>query len=116
MNNEDSLQNDTKTHRMRVVEQSKWVQGMNKVGPRNVGTVDVNLAYLVRPINDPSKFCQIPNNKKTTEQRIEEELDLLSKRGVFAANADTEDVYSAVEKDGESKKVADNGSDEDNLL
>ena len=45
MKNEDSLQNDTKTHRMRVVEQSKWVQEMNEVGPRNVGTVDVNQAF-----------------------------------------------------------------------
>ena len=33
---EDSLRNDTELHRMRVAEQTKWVQDMNEVGPTNV--------------------------------------------------------------------------------
>ena len=93
---------------------------MNEVGPKNVGTIDANQAYLVRPINDPSKFCQIPNYEKSVEEQIEEELDQLDDRldnmGVFAANADTEDHYSAIEGDSESKKGADNESDEENLF
>ena len=40
-NNGDSLRNDTKLHRMRVEEQTKRVQEMNEIGPRNVGTCDV---------------------------------------------------------------------------
>ena len=61
MNNEDSLQNDTELHRMLVVEQSKRVQEMNKLGPRNVGTFDANHASLSRPNNDPTRFCSNPN-------------------------------------------------------
>ena len=61
MNNEDSLQNDTKIHRMHVVEQSKWVQEMNGVGPRNVSNVDANQAFLNRSINNPNRFCSNPN-------------------------------------------------------
>ena len=64
---EDSLRNDTESYRMQVAEQTKWGQDYDDVGPTNVGT-----AYLVRPINDPSNFCQISNCKKTTEQQIEE--------------------------------------------
>merc|ERR1712086_788199 len=93
---EDSLRNDTELYRMQVAEQTKRGQDFDDVGPTNVGA-----AYLVRQINDPSKMCKIPNYKKTTEERIEEELDRLGHRGVFrgvcAANADDEDVYSAVE-------------------
>ena len=70
----ETTQNYTELHRMCVAEQTKWVQDMDDVGPTNVGT-----AYLVRQINDPSKFCRILNNKKN-EQQIEEELDLLEKR------------------------------------
>ena len=89
---------------------------MNEVGPKNVGTIDVNQAYLVRPINNPSKFCQIPNYKKSVEDRIEEELDRLHNMGVFAADADAEDVYSTVKEDSKSKKGADNESDEENTF
>ena len=101
---------------MHVAEQTKWVQDMNEVGPKNVGTISASQAYLVRPINDPSKFCQIPNYKKSVEDRIEEELDRLDNVGVFAANADAEDVYSAIEEDSESKKGADNESDKENMF
>ena len=96
MNNIDSLQNDTKLHRMRVEERSKGVQEMNKIEPRNLGTFDVNQAFLSRPNNDPNRFCSNPNWNAS----IEEEFDRLNNIGVLAANADTEDVYSAVEKGG----------------
>ena len=39
-NNEDSLQNDIKVHRMCVKEQTKRVQEINKIGLRNIGTCD----------------------------------------------------------------------------
>ena len=113
MNNEDSLRNNTKTHRMRDVEQSKWVQEINEVGPGNAGTVDANQIFLSRPINDTNRFCSNPNWNKSVEDRIEEELDRLDNIGVFAANADTEDVYSAVEENAESKKGAANESNEE---
>ena len=114
--NEDSLQNDTELHRMCVAEQTKWVQDMNEVGPKNVGTISASQAYLVRPINDPSKFFQIPNYKKSVEDRIEEELDRFDNMGVFAANADTGDVYFTDDEDSDSKKGAGNESDEENMF
>ena len=60
-NNEDSLRNDTKLHRMRVEEQMKRVQEMNNIGPRNVGTFDAKQAFLSRLINDPNRFYSNPN-------------------------------------------------------
>ena len=69
--------------------------------------------FLGRPINYPSRSCSNPNWKESIEERIEEELDRLDNIDVLAANADTEDVYSAVEEDNESKKGADNESNEE---
>ena len=92
-NNEDSLQIYTKLHRMRVEEQTKRVQEMNKIGPRNIGTFDAKQAFLSRPINDQNRFCSNPNWNAS----IEEEFDQFNNIGVLAANADTEDVYFAVE-------------------
>ena len=54
--------------------------------------------------------------EKSIEDRIEEELDRLDNIGVLAANVNTEDVYSAVEEDNESKKGADSESDEEDLF
>ena len=106
-NNEDSLQHNTKLHRMRVEEQAKRVQEMNEIGPRNVGTFDAKQAFLSRQIDDPNRYCSNPNWNAS----IEEEFDRLNNIGVLAANADREDVYSTVEHDGKSKKGANNESD-----
>ena len=48
MKNEDSLQNDTKLQGMRLEEQTKRAQEMNKVGPRNVDTFDAKQTFLSR--------------------------------------------------------------------
>ena len=92
---------------MCVVEQSKRVQEMNEIGPRNVGTFDANHAFLSRPNNDPNRFCSNPN----WNALIEEGFDRLNNIRILAANANTEDVYSAVEEDGKSKKGTNNESD-----
>ena len=76
---------------------------MNEIGPKNVGTLDANQTYLVRPINDTSNIFQIQNYKKSVEQPIVEELNRFGNIGVFAANADTEKLYSAVKEDNEKK-------------
>ena len=88
-NNEDSLQNDTKLHKMRVVEQTKRVQEMNKIGPWNVGTCDAKQDFLSMPIDDPNRFSLNPNLNAS----IGEEFDRLNHIVVLAANADTEDVF-----------------------
>ena len=93
---------------MRVKEQTKRVQEMNEIGPRNVGTFDANVSFLSRPNNDPNRFCSNPNWNAS----IEEEFNRLNNIVVLAANAGTEDVYSAGEKDGKSQKGANNDSDE----
>ena len=64
---ENSWRNDTELHRMRVVEQSKRVQEMDEIGPRNVGTCDASRAFLSRPNNDPNRFCLNLNWNKSIE-------------------------------------------------
>jgi hypothetical protein len=93
---------------MRVEEQTKRVQEMNEIVPRNVGTCDVKQAFLSRPIDDPNKFCSNPKWNAS----IEEEFDQLNNIAVLAANAETEDVNSAVDQDSERKKGASDESDE----
>ena len=100
---ENSWQNDTKLHRMRAVDQSKRVQEMDEIGSRNVGTCDASRTFLSRPNDDPNRCCSNPNWNKSVEDRIEEELERLDNIGVFAANADTEKLYSAVKEDNEKK-------------
>ena len=63
---------------------------------------------MSRPIDDPNKFCSNPNWNAS----IEEEFDRLNNIGVLAANADAEDVHSAVDQDSERKKGASDESDE----
>ena len=109
---ETSLRNDTGLHRTRVVEQSKRVQEIYEIGPRNVGTCDASRAFLSRPKYDPNRFSSNPNSNAS----IEEELDRLNNIGVLAANANTEDVYSTVEEDYSSNKGADNESDDESIL
>ena len=108
-NGENSLQNDTKLHRMHVEEQTKRVQEMNKIGPKNVGKFGAKQAFLSMPIDDPNRFCSNPNWNAS----IEEEFNQLNNSGVLVANANTEDAYSTVEQDGESNQGANNESDED---